>query len=48
MFLTMLGVGAQQLCGKLLRGDAQHLADLISAVRLRMQHVVHQSEHLLQ
>lgn len=44
----MLSVGTQQLCGKLLRGDSQHLADLLAAVRLRMQHLVHQSLHLLQ
>lgn len=48
MLLTVLGVGAQQLCGKLLRCDAQRLADLLSAVRLRMQHLVHQRQHLLQ
>lgn len=39
----MLCVRAQHLCGELLGGDAQALAYFLSAVRLRMQHLVHQS-----
>lgn len=43
LLLTVLGVSAQQLRGKLLRRDAQRLADLLSVVRLRMQNAVRQS-----
>lgn len=48
MLPTMLSVCTQQLCGKLLRRDAQSLADLLPAVRLRMQHLIHQNQHLVQ
>lgn len=39
----MLCVRAQHLRGELLEGDSQALAYFLLAVRLRMQHLIHQS-----